>query len=41
MTLIKANHHYIHAQGMSIKGKMLMVTSSPAISTQTTWPIGF
>lgn len=32
---------YVHAHGMPIKGKVLMVASSPATSTQTGWPIGF
>ena len=32
---------YVHAHGMPSKGKILMVTSSPSISEQTGWPIGF
>ena len=32
---------YVHAHGMPYKGKILMVASSPAISKQTGWPIGF
>lgn len=32
---------YIHAHGMPHKGKILMVASSPTISEQTGWPIGF
>ena len=33
--------HYVHAHGMPVKGKILMVASSPAVSKQTGWPIGF
>jgi putative intracellular protease/amidase len=32
---------YIHAHGMPSKGKILMVASSPSVSRQTGWPIGF
>ncbi|MEM7039895.1 MAG: type 1 glutamine amidotransferase domain-containing protein, partial [Bacteroidota bacterium] len=32
---------YVHAHGMPSKGKILMVASSPAVSKQTGWPIGF
>jgi len=32
---------YIHPHGMPFKGKILMVASSPAVSKQTGWPIGF
>ena len=32
---------YVHAHGMPFKGKILMVASSPAVSDQTGWPIGF
>lgn len=32
---------YVHSHGMPFKGKILMVVSSPAISKQTGWPIGF
>lgn len=32
---------YVHFHGASPKGKILMVASSPAISGQTGWPIGF
>ena len=38
---IKESHHYVHAHGMPFKGKILMVASSPTISEQTGWPIGF
>jgi putative intracellular protease/amidase len=32
---------YAHAHGAPAKGKILMVAGSPAVSTQTGWPIGF
>lgn len=32
---------YVHAHGMPTKGKILMVASSPSVSEQTGWPIGF
>ncbi|MDZ4727418.1 MAG: type 1 glutamine amidotransferase domain-containing protein [Leptospira sp.] len=32
---------YIHPHGSPSKGKILMVVSSPSISKQTGWPIGF
>ena len=32
---------YVHAHGMPSKGKILMVASSPSVSEQTGWPIGF
>jgi putative intracellular protease/amidase len=32
---------YVHAHGTPPKGKILMVVSSPAVSGQTGWPIGF
>ena len=32
---------YVHFHGAPAKGKILMVASSPAISKQTGWPIGF
>lgn len=32
---------YVHAHGMPYRGKILMVASSPAVSEQTGWPIGF
>ncbi len=34
-------NQYVHAHGMSYKGKILMVASSPTVSKQTGWPIGF
>lgn len=33
--------HYVHFHGAPVKGKILMVASSPSISKQTGWPIGF
>jgi len=33
--------HYIHFHGAPAKGKILMVASSPSVSKQTGWPIGF
>lgn len=32
---------YVHFHGAPTKGKILMVVSSPSISKQTGWPIGF
>lgn len=32
---------YVHPHGAPSKGKILMVASSPAVSKQTGWPIGF
>lgn len=40
-TKIKEEKRYVHAHGMPSKGKILMVASSPAMSKQTGWPIGF
>lgn len=34
-------NNYVHFHGAPAKGKILMVASSPAVSTQTGWPIGF
>lgn len=33
--------HYVTYHGAPAKGKILMVASSPAVSKQTGWPIGF
>lgn len=41
MESIKEINKYVHAHGMPSKGKILMVTSSPSVSEQTGWPIGF
>lgn len=38
---VKETKQYVHAHGMPIKGKILMVVSSPTVSKQTGWPIGF
>ena len=38
---VKEEKRYVHAHGMPSKGKILMVASSPAVSKQTGWPIGF
>ncbi len=38
---IKEIQEYVHSHGMPHKGKILMVASSPAVSEQTGWPIGF
>lgn len=32
---------YVHFHGSPLKGKILMVASSPSVSSQTGWPIGF
>lgn len=32
---------YVHFHGAPAKGKILMVASSPSVSKQTSWPIGF
>lgn len=32
---------YVHPHGAPFKGKILMVASSPTVSEQTGWPIGF
>ncbi|MEM9857456.1 MAG: type 1 glutamine amidotransferase domain-containing protein [Bacteroidota bacterium] len=40
-TQIKETNTYIHSHGMPFKGKILMVVSSPTVSKQTGWPIGF
>lgn len=34
-------NNYVHSHGMPYKGKILMVASSPTVSKQTGWPIGF
>jgi putative intracellular protease/amidase len=33
--------HYVHFHGAPAKGKILMLASSPSVSKQTGWPIGF
>lgn len=34
-------NEYVHTHGQPHRGKILMVASSPAVSEQTGWPIGF
>ncbi len=41
MNTVQEVQSYVHAHGMPLKGKILMVASSPAVSKQTGWPIGF
>jgi putative intracellular protease/amidase len=38
---VKEVQSYVHFHGAPTKGKILMVASSPAVSKQTGWPIGF
>ena len=38
---IKEDLHYVHVHGTPKKGTILMVASSPSVSEQTGWPIGF
>lgn len=38
---IQEVQEYVHVHDMPHKGKILMVASSPAVSEQTGWPIGF
>lgn len=41
MSNVKELEAYVHPHGAPFKGKILMVASSPAVSKQTGWPIGF
>jgi len=41
MSTIIESTEYVHYHGAPPKGKILMVASSPTISEQTGWPIGF
>lgn len=41
MTHTKEKLAYVHPHGAPAKGKILLVASSPAVSKQTGWPIGF
>jgi putative intracellular protease/amidase len=41
MNQIKEVQRYVHFHGAPTKGKILMVASSPSVSKQTGWPIGF
>lgn len=38
---IKEEKRYVHSHGVPSKGKILMVASSPTVSGQTGWQIGF
>jgi putative intracellular protease/amidase len=39
--MISEVNNYVHFHGAPSKGKILMVASSPSVSKQTNWPIGF
>jgi putative intracellular protease/amidase len=41
MEKTKERLSYVHPHGAPTKGKILMVVSSPSVSKQTGWPIGF
>jgi len=41
MSNVKEKQGYVHFHGAPVKGKILMVASSPSVSAQTGWPIGF
>jgi putative intracellular protease/amidase len=41
METVKEKLSYVHPHGAPSKGKILMVASSPSVSKQTGWPIGF
>lgn len=41
MEQVKEVNSYVHFHGAPSKGKILMVASSPSVSKQTNWPIGF
>jgi len=41
MKTVTEKQHYVHFHGAPTKGKILMVASSPSVSKQTGWPIGF
>lgn len=41
MAELKEIQHYVHFHGAPSKGRILMVASSPSVSGQTGWPIGF
>ena len=41
MQTIREEERYVHFHGAPSQGKILMVASSPTISEQTGWPIGF
>lgn len=41
MEKVKEVNSYVHFHGAPVKGKILMIASSPSVSKQTNWPIGF
>ncbi len=41
MSVVTEIQTYVHFHGAPAKGKILMVASSPSVSQQTGWPIGF
>lgn len=41
MKQVKEVNRYVHFHGAPSKGRILMVASSPSMSQQTGWPIGF
>lgn len=41
MDEVSEKQQYVHFHGAPAKGKILMVASSPSVSKQTGWPIGF
>lgn len=41
MNEVSEKQQYVHFHGAPAKGKILMVASSPSVSKQTGWPIGF
>jgi len=41
MEQVKEVNSYVHFHGAPVKGRILMVASSPSVSKQTNWPIGF
>lgn len=41
MSTPKEKLNYVHFHGAPSKGKILFVASSPSVSSQTGWPIGF
>jgi putative intracellular protease/amidase len=41
MNAAEEKFKYVHFHGAPVKGKILMVASSPSVSKQTGWPIGF
>lgn len=37
----KEINEYVYSHGMPYKGKIIMIASSPTVSKQTGWPVGF